>query len=98
MINGCPYPAFITKHDLNNLPFIQKEVKGEDNDILYTIKIYNTKQSIIFNIYKSNDFSEMIYENEYTLEDFIEIDNFFKSFRLFKKYLQIFLKILKRKK
>ena len=70
----------IKKHeiDLNNLPYIEKEIKGE-NKMIYNMKIYNAKNSIIFNI-KIKDTSEIIYKSEYTLEEFIKINNFFKSF------------------
>ena len=83
MTSNCPPLLAETKEsekDLSNLPYIEKEIKGKDNNILYNIKIYNAKKSIIIKINRDKDFSEIIYKNEYTLEQFIEINNFFKSF------------------
>ncbi len=39
----------------------------------------------------------MIYENEYTLEDFIEIDNFFKSFSSIQEIFTDFFENFKEK-
>ena len=83
-MGDCPGPIIMeTKSkpeiDLNNLSFIEKECKGIDNN-LYNIKIYNTKDSIIFHLKKLNDFYEIIYKQNYTLEELNNINIYFKSF------------------
>ena len=84
MSNNCPCPKIETQiepeNEINDLPFIQKEIKGEDN-ILYNMKIFKAKQMIIFNINKNDDFSEITYKNDFTIEQLIEIDDFFKYFK-----------------
>ena len=64
------------KKDINTLSFIEiKAHKGEDNK-LYNIKIFQGENSIIFQIKKINDFSEVIYEGEYTLKELYNKNNF----------------------
>ena len=65
--------------DLQNLSFIEKECKGIDNN-LYNIKVYNAKESIIFRLKKLNNFYEIIYKQNYTIEELNKINIFFKSF------------------
>ena len=85
MSDNYPCPVIATnikpENNLNNLPFIQKEIKGEYHDILYNIKIFKANQSILFNINKIDDFSEVIYRREYNFEQIGGIDVFFKSFK-----------------
>ena len=81
-MGDCPGPIIMdTKPDidLNNLSFIEKECKGIDN-ILYNIKIYNAKDSIIFHLKKLSAFYEIIYKQNYTLEELNKINIYFKSF------------------
>ena len=83
-MGDCPGPIIMeTKSkpeiDLNNLSFIEKECKGIDN-ILYNIKIYNAKDSIIFHLKKLSAFYEIIYKQNYTLEELNKINIYFKSF------------------
>ena len=84
MINDYPCPSIETAYekeiDLNNLPFIENEIKG-NNNVIYNIKIYNAKNSIKFNVKKYNDFLVINYQNEYTFEQLNKIDIFFKSFK-----------------
>ena len=82
------------KKDINALPFIEiKEHKGEDNK-LYNIKIIQGKKSIIFQIKKINDFSELIYEGKCTLKELYNKNNFFKCYTsikdIFKEYFKEF--------
>ena len=79
MSDDYPGPLIETKEkeiNLNKLPCIQKEIKGEDNTI-YNLKIYKTNKSIIFIIIQNDILN---YESEYSLQQFFEINNFFKSF------------------
>ena len=84
MINDYPCPSIETAYekeiDLNNLPFIENEIKG-NNNVLYNIKIFNAQNSIKFNIKKYNDFLVIDYQNEYTYEQLNKIDIFFNSFK-----------------
>ena len=82
--------------DLHNLPFIEKEIKGENN-ISFILKIYNAKQSLIFYVKKINDFSEIIYKKEFTLEKFYQLDNFFKSFKSLEEIYEDIFKNYKKK-
>ena len=64
------------RKDINTLPSIEiRDHKGEDNK-LYNIKIFQGENSIIFQIKKINDFSEVIYEGEYTLKELYNKNNF----------------------
>ena len=100
MIDDYPCPsietAYETEIDLNNLPFIENEIKG-NNNILYNIKIYNAKYSIIFYIKKINDFLVINYKNEYTFEQLKKIDIFFKSFKSIEEiYIDFFQNFTKK--
>ena len=86
------------KKDINILPSIEiKEHKGEDNK-LYNIKIFQGEKSIIFQIKKINDFSELIYEGEYILEELYNKNNFFRCHSSIKDIFKEFFKNLKIKK
>ena len=85
------------RSDIDSLPFIEiKEHKGEDN-ILYNIKIFQGEKSIIFQIKKINDFSELIYEEEYTLKELYNKNNFFKCYTSIKDIFKGFFKEFKDK-
>ena len=82
MTDNCPGPLIETKEqeiNLDELTYIQKEIKAEDNT-LYNLKIYKSNQSIIFNIIQ-NDILKINYKKEYSLQQFFEINIFFKSFQ-----------------
>jgi len=85
------------RKDINTLPFIEiKEHKGEDN-ILYNIKIFQGAKSIIFQIKKVNDFSELKYEEEYTLKELYNKNNFFRCYSSIKDIFEEFFKGFKDK-
>ena len=85
------------KKDINILPSIEiKEHKGEDNK-LYKIKIFQGEKLIIFQIKKINDFSELIYEGEYTLEELYNKNNFFRFYTSIKDIFKEFFKEFKDK-
>ena len=85
------------RKDINTLPFIEiKEHKGEDN-ILYNIKIFKGAKSIIFQIKKVNDFSELKYEEEYTLKELYNKNNFFRCYSSIKDVFEEFFKGFKDK-
>ena len=85
------------RRDINSLPFIEiKKHKGEDN-ILYNIKIFQGEKSIIFQIKKINDFSELIYEEEYALKEFYNKNNFFRCYTTIKDIFEEFFKEFKDK-
>ena len=85
------------RRDLNTLPSIEiKEHKGEDNN-LYNIKIFQGEKSIIFQIKKINDFSELKYEEEYTLKELYNKNNFFRSYTTIKDIFTEFFKEFKDK-
>ena len=76
--------------DINTLPSIEiKRHKGEDN-ILYNIKIFQGEKSIIFQIQRIFDFSELIYEGEYTLEELYNKNNFFRCYSSIKDIFKEF--------
>ena len=82
MTDNCPGPLIETKEqeiNLDELTYIQKEIKAEDIT-LYNLKIYKSNQSIIFNIIQ-NDILKINYKKEYSLQQFFEINIFFKSFQ-----------------
>ena len=82
MTDNCPNPIIAdtkeTEINLKNLPCIQKEIRAEDNTF-YNLKIYKSNQSIIFNIIQSDNL-EINYKNEYSLKQFYDLKNIFKSF------------------
>jgi len=85
------------RKDINTLPFIEiKEHKGEDNK-LYNIKIFQGEKSIIFQIKKVNDFSELKYEEEYTLKELYNKNNFFRCYSSIKDIFEEFFKGFKDK-
>jgi len=85
------------RKDINTLPSIEiKEHKGEDKN-LYNIKIFQGEKSIIFQIEKINDFSELIYEEEYTLKELYNKNNFFKCYSSIKDIFKGFFKEFKDK-
>ena len=85
------------RKDINTLPFIEiKEHKGEDN-ILYNIKIFQGEKSIIFQIKKVIDFSELKYEEEYTLKELYNKNNFFRCYSSIKDIFEEFFKGFKDK-
>ena len=85
------------RKDINILPFIEiKKHKGEDN-ILYNIKIFQGENSILFQIKIINDFSELIYEGEYTLEELYNNNNFFRCYTSIKDIFKEFFKEFKDK-
>ena len=90
---GPPETPFI---DFNKLPFIEHKIKSENN-LLYTIKIYNGQKYLIFEIISINDFLEINYKNEYTFEKLSQIDNFFKSFKSIEEIYTEFFQIIKNK-
>jgi len=80
-----------------SLPSIEiKEHKGEENK-LYNIKIFQWEKSIIFQIKKINDFSELIYEGEYTLKELYNKNNSFKCYSSIKEIFKEFFKEFKDK-
>ena len=94
--NQSPIIERIRK-DINTLPSIEiKEHKGEDNK-LYNIKIFQGEKSIIFQIKKINDFSELIYEEEYTLKELYNKNNFFRCYTTIKDAFEEFFKEFKDK-
>ena len=94
--NQSPIIERIRK-DINTLPSIEiKEHKGEDNK-LYNIKIFQGEKSIIFQIKKINDFSELIYEGEYSLKELCNKNNFFKCYFSIKDIYKEFFKEFKDK-
>ena len=85
------------KKDINILPSIEiKEHKGEDNKS-YNIKIFQGENSIIFQIKKINDFSELIYEEECTLQELYNKNNFFRCYSSIKDIFKEFFKEFKDK-
>jgi len=85
------------RKDINSLPSIEiKEIKGEDNK-LYNIKIFQGNKSIIFQIKKVNDFSELIYEEKYTLKELYNKNNFFRCYSSLKDIFKEFFKEFKDK-
>ena len=89
-------PTLEKEIDLNNLPFIENQIK-EENNVLYNLKIYNVKQSIIFSLEKNNDFSEINYKNEYTLEQLNKIDIFANNYKSIEEIYTEFFKNFKKK-
>ena len=80
-----------------SLPSIEmKEHKGEENK-LYNIKIFQWEKSIIFQIKKINDISELIYEEECTLKELYNKNNFFRCYSSIKDIFKEFFKEFKDK-
>ena len=94
----CPSiePILEKEIDLNYLPFIENKIKGENN-ILYNLKIYNAKHSIIFSLQKNTDFIEINYKNEYTLERLNKIDIFANNYKSIEEIYTEFFKNFKKK-
>ena len=82
-MSDCPEPLETPLVCLDKLPYIQKEIKK--NSILYNIKIYNANTSIIISIKSINDFLEINYKNEYTLQQLYQKDDCFASFNSIEK-------------
>ena len=86
---------FEIKDKINSLSFVEiKEQKGIDN-IIYNIKIFQGEKTIIFQIKKLNDFSEIIYKGEYTLEELYNINNIFRSYSSIKDAFRELFKEIK---
>ena len=83
------------KDNINTISFIEiKEYKGSDN-ILYNIKIFQGEKSILIQIRKLNDFSEIIYEGKYTLEELYNINYFLRRYSSIKEIFKELFKEVK---
>ena len=78
---------------IDNLPFKEYNCKGVDNQI-YNIKIFISQNSIIFNA-KKEDFFEIVYKREYTLNDLYKINIFFKGYSSIDNVFKLFFEKLK---
>ena len=89
--NNIENEPSINNKNLNNLPNIKIDnIKGTDG-LLYIIKIFKEKDSIIFQSKIINDFTEIIYSKEYTIKKLKIIDGlkeFKSSEEIYKKFFK----------
>ena len=98
-----PQKTFITvkgekNESLDELPFIEYKIKGADNQ-LYSLKIFQNNKYILFYIYINNtiDFNSIIYKKEVLLEEFYNLNRFFRQYLSLEELFTILFKNLKNK-
>ena len=83
----------------NNLEenlFKTYQLKGDDNQF-YNLKMFLREKSIIFNIIIVNDFTEIIYLNNFTLEELYNLNRFFRQYLSIEELFKLFFKNIKEK-
>jgi len=80
--------------DLEKLPFKQYQIKGTDNE-LYNLKIYKSDKFILFIIKDISDFRAIKYKNKLILEEFYNLNRFFRQYLSLEELFTLLFKNLK---